>query len=109
MIVFTLLAELKFKNSDIDHIVVNLLSLVAGSDGRRYFIPLWMTALVVVGLGLITPPVGMNVYVIHGLARDVALGETSRGLAPFIGVEPVRVALLLAIPDLVLWLQRFLS
>jgi len=65
-------------------------------------------ALVVVELGLITPPVGMNVFVIHGLARDIPLGETFRGLLPFLAIELIRVALLFAIPGLVLWLPALL-
>ena len=52
------------------------------------------------------PLVGMNVYVIHGLARDVPLGDTFRGLIPFIAIELVRIALLFAIHSLVLWLPR---
>jgi TRAP-type C4-dicarboxylate transport system permease large subunit len=66
-------------------------------------------ALVVVELGLITPPVGMNVFVISALARDVPMIETFRGVAPFFAVELLRVALLLAFPALTLWLPRVLG
>lgn len=66
-------------------------------------------ALVVVELGLITPPVGMNVFVINALARDVPMSRTFIGVMPFFGAELVRVALLLAFPSLTLWLPRVLA
>ena len=55
-------------------------------------------ALVVVELGLITPPVGMNVFVISALARDVPMITTFRGVAPFFFSELFRVALLILFP-----------
>ncbi|MEO1949519.1 TRAP transporter large permease subunit, partial [Thioclava sp.] len=66
-------------------------------------------ALVVVELGLITPPVGMNVFVISALAKNVPMGTTFRGVFPFFLSELVRVALLLGFPALTLWLPRVLG
>lgn len=66
-------------------------------------------ALIVVELGLITPPVGMNVFVINSLARDVPMSRTFLGVMPFFGAEIVRVALLVAFPGLVLWLPKVLA
>ena len=66
-------------------------------------------ALIVVELGLITPPVGMNVFVIHALAEDIPMSETFKGVIPFFGVELLRVLLLVAFPGIVLWLPRLLS
>ena len=66
-------------------------------------------ALVVVELGLITPPVGMNVFVINDLAKDVPMMDTFRGVAPFFAAEIVRVALLAAFPALTLWLPAQLA
>jgi len=63
-------------------------------------------ALIVVELGLITPPVGMNVFVISALAEDVPMSETFKGVMPFFLAELVRVGLLLAFPALVLWLPE---
>lgn len=65
-------------------------------------------ALIVVELGLITPPVGMNVFVISALAKDTPMAETFKGVMPFFGAELVRVGLLLAFPSLVLWLPEVL-
>src|SRR5690606_17159728 len=61
-------------------------------------------ALIVVELGLITPPVGMNVFVISSMAKDTPMSETFKGVMPFFAAELVRVALLVAFPMITLWL-----
>ncbi len=61
-------------------------------------------ALIVVELGLITPPVGMNVFVISAMAKDVPMIETFKGVMPFFLAEMIRVAILLAFPIITLWL-----
>jgi tripartite ATP-independent transporter DctM subunit len=66
-------------------------------------------ALIVVELGLITPPVGMNVFVINSLAPDVPMSETFKGVFPFFLVELVRVALLIAFPAITLFLPHLLK
>ena len=66
-------------------------------------------ALVVVELGLITPPVGLNVFIISALAENASMRDTFRGVMPFFAVEILRVALLLALPFLALALPRLLS
>ncbi|SFP57716.1 TRAP transporter large permease [Tranquillimonas alkanivorans] len=66
-------------------------------------------ALIVVELGLITPPVGMNVFVISAMAKDVPMLETFKGVAPFFGAEIVRVVILLLFPALTLWLPSVLQ
>ena len=65
--------------------------------------------LMLVEIGLITPPVGMNVYIINSLARDVPMAVTFRGVVPFLISDAVRVALLVAFPILSLWLVRLLT
>ncbi len=65
--------------------------------------------LIVVEPGLITPPVGMNVFVISAMAKDVPMRETFIGVAPFFFIELVRVAILLASPVLTLWLPAILG
>lgn len=65
-------------------------------------------ALITVELGLITPPVGMNVFIIAGLAPDTPMRETFLGVLPFLAAELLRVALILALPALVLWLPAML-
>ena len=65
-------------------------------------------ALIVVELGLITPPVGMNVFIISAQAPDVPMRRTFLGVLPFFGAELVRVAVLVAFPALTLWLPAVL-
>ncbi len=66
-------------------------------------------ALMVVEIGLITPPVGMNVYIINSLAHDVPMSETFRGVVPFLISDAVRVTLLVFFPILSLWLVHRLT
>ncbi|MFQ5959597.1 MAG: TRAP transporter large permease, partial [Alphaproteobacteria bacterium] len=56
--------------------------------------------LIVVEVGLITPPVGMNVFVINALADGVPMSETFKGVAPFVVSDVVRIALLVAFPGI---------
>ncbi|WP_069383141.1 TRAP transporter large permease [Halomonas caseinilytica] len=64
--------------------------------------PVWfgIVTVLTVELGLITPPVGMNVFVIKAMAPHVGLGEIFRGVAPFIVSDFVRLAVLIAFPVL---------
>ena len=66
-------------------------------------------ALIVVELGLITPPVGMNVFVISAMVPDVPMGKIFLGVAPFFLSEMIRVTILVMFPMITLWLPRFLS
>ena len=66
-------------------------------------------ALIVVELGLITPPVGMNVFVIAAMAPDVPMRRIFLGVAPFFVSEMFRVTLLVLFPAITLWLPRMLS
>lgn len=65
-------------------------------------------ALIVVELGLITPPVGLNVFVIKSFSPNTGLGVIFRGVAPFFAIEIVRVALLILLPVLCLYLPSVL-
>ena len=69
-------------------------------------IAIWfgILALIVVEVGLITPPIGLNVYVINSLADGVPLGDSFRGIVPFLLSDFVRVAIILALPATCLWL-----
>jgi C4-dicarboxylate transporter DctM subunit len=71
---------------------------------------IWFGVLVlmVVGIGLIAPPVGLNVYVINGLAKTVPIGESYRGVVPFLIADLLRTVLLLLFPALSLWLVKVL-
>lgn len=66
-------------------------------------------ALIVVELGLITPPVGMNIFIINSMARDIPMRQTFIGVIPFIITDLLRVALLVAVPAVVLFVPHFLA
>ena len=59
--------------------------------------------LVVVEVGLITPPVGMNLFVINGLSRETPLLHTYRGVLPFVASDIIRVIILAAFPAVTLY------
>lgn len=63
---------------------------------------------VVVETGLITPPVGSNVFVSRAQIPDVALSTILRGIVPFLIADAVLVLLLLAFAGLALWLPHVL-
>ena len=67
---------------------------------------LWfgILALMVVEIGLVHPPVGMNVYIINRLVKDVPLVETFKGVMPFLASDFLRIALLLFFPVISLYL-----
>jgi len=65
--------------------------------------------LVVVGIGLTAPPIGMNVFVVSAIAKDVPIATTYRGVLPFIAADITRLALLTAFPAISLWLMRLLD
>lgn len=67
---------------------------------------LWfgILVLIVVEVGLITPPVGMNLFIINSMARDTPIRETFKGALPFVATDIVRVVILAAFPAITLWL-----
>ena len=73
--------------------------------------PIWwgVINIVVLELGMITPPFGINVFVLHGMRSDVPLGQIYRGVVPFLIADLVRLGLLVSIPALSLWLPRQLG
>ncbi|WP_454844560.1 TRAP transporter large permease [Pseudomonas veronii] len=64
-------------------------------------------ALMVVEIGLIHPPLGMNLFIVQRSAGDVPYGETAKGIVPFLCSDLIRIALLVAFPGLSLWLLTF--
>ncbi len=70
------------------------------------FDPIWfgVAIVLVTEMGVITPPVGVNVYVVYGIAQDVPLEKIFRGVAPFIIALLVCITILLAFPQIVLFL-----
>ena len=65
--------------------------------------------LIVVGVGLTAPPIGLNVFVISAIAKDVPIARTYRGVLPFIAADVVRLTLVLLFPALALGLVHLLT
>ena len=65
--------------------------------------------LMTVGFGLIAPPVGLNVYIVNGLAKNIPMGETYRGVMPFLISDVLRTVLFLFFPIIPLWLVSVIS
>ncbi|KUP90838.1 TRAP transporter large permease [Tritonibacter horizontis] len=67
---------------------------------------LWfgILVLIVVEVGLITPPVGMNLFIINSIAKTTPISETYRGALPFVVTDIIRVVFLAAFPAITLWL-----
>ncbi len=76
------------------------------------FDPIWFGVIIVmtVELGLIHPPVGMNVFVIKSVVKDVSFATIFRGVIPFVATDLVRLVILIAFPLLATWLpQRMMA
>jgi len=75
------------------------------------FDPIWFGVInvMVIEIGMITPPIGINVFVLHGMARDIPLATIFRGIVPFLIADLVRLAMLTAFPALALWLPAALG
>jgi C4-dicarboxylate transporter DctM subunit len=73
--------------------------------------PVWFGIIIVmvVELGLITPPIGMNVFVIKGMAKDVPLETIFRGVTPFIIAQIILICALIAFPGIALWLPSTMA
>jgi len=70
------------------------------------FDPIWIGVIIdmTVELGLIHPPVGMNVFVIKSVVHDVSFSTIFKGVLPFIATDIIRLIILIAFPILALWL-----
>jgi C4-dicarboxylate transporter DctM subunit len=75
------------------------------------FDPIWfgVAIVLVTEMGVITPPVGVNVYVVHGIAPDISLEVIFKGVAPFVLALLACITILLAFPQIVLFLPGFVG
>jgi tripartite ATP-independent transporter DctM subunit len=75
------------------------------------FDPIWFGVIIVLvtEMGVITPPVGINVYVVNAVVREVPLESIFKGALPFLFAILLCTAMLLAFPDLALYLPRLLK
>ncbi len=73
--------------------------------------PIWwgVILVMVMEVGMITPPIGMNVFIIYGAAKDIALKTIFRGILPFFYADLIRITLIILFPILALWLPTLLG
>jgi len=79
-------------------------SLDFGMTAEATAIWFGILALIVVEVGLITPPVGMNLFIINSMAKDIPMQRTYHGVLPFLITDILRVAVLISFPTISLWL-----
>lgn len=70
--------------------------------------PIWFGIIVVkmAEICLITPPIGLNCFVVNGVRPDIPLSDVFRGIAPFFIADVITVALFIAFPEIILWLPQ---
>ncbi|MBT2301894.1 TRAP transporter large permease [Variovorax paradoxus] len=75
------------------------------------FDPVWFGVLIVciVEIGMISPPVGMNLFVVKSYLPQVPLRSVFRGVAPFVAADVIRLGILIALPIISLWLPSFMA
>ena len=90
---------------------VHIAAETAGFGMTTGDLKIWfgILALVVVEVGLITPPVGMNVFVISSIADNCDISDTFKGVSPFFVAELIRIVILVSLPILALWLPNILT
>lgn len=74
-------------------------------------VALWfgIMVLMTVGFGLIAPPMGLNVYIVNGMAKTVPMEESYKGVMPFLVSDVLRTLLFLFFPIVPLWLVQFVG
>ncbi|GLQ29134.1 C4-dicarboxylate ABC transporter permease [Sulfitobacter pacificus] len=86
--------------------IVTVLDYGLGSE--EFALWFGILVLIVVEVGLITPPVGMNLFVINSMAKETPLSSTFKGVVPFIMSDLIRTAILVMFPSITLVLLRLL-
>ncbi len=73
--------------------------------------PIWFGIFLVrtMEIGFVHPPLGLNVYVIQAMARDIPLGTIFRGIIPFLIADFIHLGIIIAFPIVVLWLPKVLA
>lgn len=80
-----------------------VLSLDLGMSPDQLAVWFGILALMAVEVGMITPPFGLNIFVINAMARGVSMGDTYRGVLPFVASDIVRILIILVAPWTALW------
>jgi len=77
----------------------------------KEYVAIWfgIMVLMTVGFGMLAPPVGLNVYVVNSMAKDVPIAESYKGVMPFLISDTARTTLLLLFPGISLWLVQYVG
>jgi tripartite ATP-independent transporter DctM subunit len=86
-----------------------VMSLDFGLSKEATAIWFGIMVLMTVGFGLLAPPVGLNVYVVNSMAKDVPIAESYKGVMPFLISDSLRTILLLLFPGISLWLIQYVG
>jgi TRAP-type C4-dicarboxylate transport system permease large subunit len=91
-------------------VVILVVPIVYPIITKLGFDPIWFGVIVTVAveIGMISPPVGLNVFVIKGIARDINLWTIYRGVGPFIAVDLVKLTILVAFPGISTFLPNLM-
>jgi C4-dicarboxylate transporter, DctM subunit len=75
------------------------------------FHPIWwgIVLVMVIEVGMITPPIGMNVFVLYGVAKNIKLQTIFKGIFPFFYADLIRISVIIIFPGLALWLPGLLG
>lgn len=85
-------------------------STVAGVIVNLGYDPIWWGVIMImlVELGVLSPPFGMNLFVLKGVAQDASISDVFRGVIPFCLADLVKIVILILVPAITLWLPSLL-
>ena len=113
VVIFLLLIVYLILGSIFDTIAAMLITLpfvLPLIESMGYHALWWgIVNVVIIEIGLITPPIGLNVFVLQGVAREFPLNVIFRGVFPFLIADIFRLTLLVVFPILILWLPSIVS
>ena len=113
VVIFLLLIVYLILGSIFDTIAAMLITLpfvLPLIESMGYHALWWgIVNVVIIEIGLITPPIGLNVFVLQGVAREIPLNVIFRGIFPFLIADIFRLALIVVFPILILWLPSIVS
>ena len=112
-IVFVMLAIYLLLGAILDEIAAVLITLpfILPVILKLGYDPIWwgVVSVVVIEVGMIIPPMGIIVFVLHGVARDIPIQTIYRGVFPFVVADIILLVLLATFPGIAMWLPRLIS
>jgi len=96
--------------SDVATLILVVLPILFPAITALGFDPVWFGVVFVVNIeiALETPPIGMNLFVVKGIS-DIPIADVMRGAIPFVFVEAIVLALVMAFPQLSLWIPSLMG